>query len=126
MKHLPIVLIVDDNYATQKLTGTILKKAGYSIDIAQNGIEALSALSQKRYHIILMDCNMPQMNGIEATKKIRQEPSYADIIIIGTTPAYKSIDKEQCLSIGMNDFLPKPISKESLTQCIAHWAQTIA
>jgi len=115
------ILIADDNFATQKLISLILRKNGYSIDTAINGIDVLSKLSQKTFDLILMDCNMPQMNGIETTQKIRAESAFKDIIIIAMTPLIKNINREICCGYGMDDYLPKPITKESLLECMKAW-----
>ncbi|MGL1902813.1 MAG: response regulator [Fibrobacterales bacterium] len=116
------ILIADDNYATQKLLSTILSKQGHTIVAASNGIEVLTQLSQQRFHLIIMDCNMPQMNGIEATQKIRVEMGNTETIIVGSSSHTKNIDIQSCHKMGMNDFIAKPITREALLLCIKKWA----
>ncbi|MGL1936405.1 MAG: response regulator [Fibrobacterales bacterium] len=116
------ILIADDNYATQKLLCTILSKEGYTVLGASNGIEVLTQLSQQNIHLIIMDCNMPQMNGLEATQKIRSDMANTETIIVGSTSHTKNIDLETCHKMGMDDFIEKPVTREALLLCIKKWA----
>ena len=116
------ILLAEDNKINQKLALTILGKLGYSVDLAENGMEAVSAASRARYCLILMDMQMPEMDGIEATRRIRQSGGpNANIPIIALTANAMKSDKEACRAAGMNDFLSKPFSRDALVACILPW-----
>lgn len=116
------ILIVEDNQVNLMLATTILKKAGHRIDGASNGLEALSALRNRSYDLILMDMMMPEMDGLEATRAIRKltGPRAETPIIAMTANAMKG-DREKCLQAGMNDYLSKPIDRAKLFEKIEHW-----
>ena len=116
------ILLVEDNRINQKLATVMLSKLGYSVDLAENGAEAVAAAEKKQYMIILMDMQMPVMGGIEATEKIRSVdgPNIRTPIIALTANAMES-DSDACHAAGMNDFLTKPINRDRLAACITHW-----
>ncbi len=114
------ILYAEDNVVNQKLMALMLEKFGLKLDIANNGEEALQMAMKKYYNIILMDIQMPVMDGIEATKRI-VENSDARPIIIATTANIASIDKRRCFEVGMNDFLSKPIHQDDLKLAILKW-----
>ena len=116
------VLVVEDNQINLMLATTILKKAGHRADGASNGLEALSSIRSRPYDLILMDMMMPEMDGLDATRAIRQltGPS-AEIPIIAMTANAMKGDREKCLQAGMNDYLSKPIDKAKLFEKIDHW-----
>jgi CheY-like chemotaxis protein len=109
------ILLVDDNAVNLKVTSLMLKKLGYQADIATNGIEAIEAFEDQSYDIVLMDIQMPKMNGIEATKIIRQRWHQNSKIIIVT--AYTNYH-EACIDAGADDFLIKPFRIEDLRETI--------
>ncbi|MFA8449403.1 MAG: response regulator [Bacteroidales bacterium] len=115
------ILLVEDNLLNQKLVITILKKAEYSFDIAQNGLEAVKKASQKRYRMILMDIQMPHMDGLQATRHIRK---YECINGINPTPIYavtaytEDYDVERFFEAGINDFIRKPFTFRQLIDFI--------
>jgi len=114
------ILVVEDNQVNQLLATVLLGKAGHRIDIAANGLEALDAVGSRPYDLILMDVQMPEMDGIEATKRIRAmagAPSTIPIIAM-TANAMKG-DRERLLAVGMNDYVSKPIDKGQLFLAIA-------
>lgn len=117
------ILVVEDNSINQKVAKSMLEKAGYSVMIASNGEEALFQLLLTDYDLILMDCQMPVMDGFEATKAIRQmsvaEKNKTPIVAI-TANAMKG-DEEKCLRAGMNDYLSKPIQNEILLRKVQKW-----
>jgi two-component system, sensor histidine kinase and response regulator len=118
----PRLLVVDDTAVNQTLAVRHLERLGYGVDVASNGQEALDAHRIHRYQIILMDCQMPVMDGYIATQKIREmegEGTHATIIAM-TAHALDS-DREYCLSVGMDDHLPKPIRRESLKVTLEKW-----
>ncbi|MEC3875108.1 response regulator [Chryseobacterium salviniae] len=112
------VLLVDDNPVNMVLNNRIMKFLAPDAHLVEtvNGLEALEECRKKHFSIILMDVQMPVMNGIEATKEIRLLPDYADVPIIGVTAGNVLGEKEKCLEAGMTDFLPKPIRQDDLLE----------
>lgn len=102
------ILIAEDNLINQKLIERILHKLGYLTDTASDGIQVLDFLVKKDYNVILMDVQMPEMNGLETTHAIRQM-AIAQPYIIAMTANAMSKDREDCLKIGMNDYIAKPM-----------------
>ncbi len=92
----------------------MLKKLGYSADVAGNGLEALEALEQRHYDVILMDIQMPEMDGIEATKRIRKIWISRNIKIIAITAHAFEHTREECLAAGMDNYITKPVTTEDL------------
>ena len=110
------VLLVEDNAVNQMLAMAILKKAGHRVDLATDGIEAVEAASQNLYDVVLMDIQMPNMDGLEATRRIRSmdDQKLANVYIVAITANALLGDRETCLAAGMNDYLPKPIDQKRL------------
>jgi len=109
------ILLAEDDLASQILVLKMLKKLGHCADLARNGSEALAALGLRYYDVVLMDIQMPEMDGIEATRLIRERwPQVPKIIFITTCIFYK----DTCLSVGGDDFLIKPVRIEDLHQAI--------
>jgi CheY-like chemotaxis protein len=115
------ILLADDNPVNQKLAERVLAKLGYQSDKAVNGQEAFDVHCQKNYDIILMDVQMPIMDGLEATKLIRTRKGAQPIIIAMTANAMQG-DREQCLQAGMDDYISKPIKLEELVDMLEKWA----
>ena len=116
------VLLAEDNPANQMVAKTILEKAGLTVDVVGNGLEALDAVKLRLYDLILMDVGMPEMDGIEATKAIRQlDPTSARVPIIAMTAHVMSGDRESLLDQGMDDYLSKPSSKLEMLGMIHKW-----
>ena len=118
------ILVAEDNLINQRVAIAILKKMGYSVDIARNGAEAIKALQLKDYKLVFMDIQMPEMDGLEATRKIRSSTSDAfnpDIIIIAMTAHALKEDREKCLAAGMNDYISKPLSPDDLSRLLQRW-----
>ncbi|TCO10962.1 response regulator [Natronoflexus pectinivorans] len=113
MKNLSL-LLVEDNILNQKLIFLNLTKFGFSIDVANNGLEAVDKVNQHRYDLILMDLMMPVMDGFEATIKIREMEEIKGIHtpIIGLTANTFDADREKCMSIGMDEYMSKPFDIE--------------
>jgi signal transduction histidine kinase/DNA-binding response OmpR family regulator len=118
-KHPMDVLVAEDNMINQKLILRILNKLGYEADLAQNGIEAVAMMNDKLYDLILMDVQMPQMSGLEATKIIRSSNIAKQPLIVAITANAMREDKEACLDAGMNDYLSKPINIDALLLVLA-------
>jgi PAS domain S-box-containing protein len=112
------ILLAEDNISSQKVALTMLKKLGYRADVVANGIEALQSLERQHYDLVLMDLKMPEMDGLEATRIIRQRwPDNGPKIIAITAYALEG-DRERCLEAGMNDYIAKPIQKEDLARAL--------
>ncbi|BDA68468.1 hypothetical protein CAL7716_026340 [Calothrix sp. PCC 7716] len=124
------ILLTEDNVVNQKVALKILESLGYQADVAANGQEALNLLEKIPYDLILMDCQMPVLDGMDATKEIHrwQESKFINhrrpIIIAMTANAMKE-DKQMCLDAGMDDYLSKPVSKEKLAVALKHWENLI-
>ncbi len=117
------ILLVDDSKVIQKLTEFQLKALGYTVDIAENGYQALQALKQNSYGLILMDCLMPEMDGYQTTKEIRRNEvtTQTHIPIIALTGHELVADRDKCLAIGMDSYLSKPIEIGTLVQTLRYW-----
>ena len=103
--------------------GMLLDKIGYSADIVANGLEALDAYERQKYDIILMDVQMPEMDGLDATKALRKRTgSSNEPVIIAVTANAIEGDKENCLAAGMNDYLSKPVTLSTLEKCLTKWS----
>jgi PAS domain S-box-containing protein len=117
------ILLVDDNEINQQVTLGILDTMGYQSDIANNGLEALDALNQKSYDLIFMDCQMPEMDGYTATRKIRSSNKpYSKIPIIAMTANAMKGDKEKCLAAGMSDYISKPVDPDIIKNKLHQWS----
>jgi two-component system sensor histidine kinase/response regulator len=119
------ILVAEDNPMNQKLVVILLKKAGYSVDAVENGRRAIQSLKLKAYDLILMDVQMPEMKGFEATQLIREmegEAKHTPIIAM-TAHAMKG-DRERCLQAGMDDYISKPIEPQELFHAIDKWTKS--
>ncbi len=118
------ILVAEDNPVNQKVAQAMLRKMGLRADVVANGQEAVNALQMIPYDLILMDCQMPEMDGFEATRCIRQEESKAlnpHIPIIAMTAATMQGDREKCIQAGMSDFIAKPVQQRELAEMLARW-----
>jgi signal transduction histidine kinase/ligand-binding sensor domain-containing protein/ActR/RegA family two-component response regulator len=119
-----LVLVVEDNNVNQLLAKVLLEKMGHRVEVAGNGREALTALESTAFDLVLMDIQMPVMDGLEATRRIRSSESTVldpDIPIIAMTAFAMKYDREKCLAAGMSDYLTKPVLPGELEKAIAHW-----
>jgi CheY-like chemotaxis protein len=118
------ILLAEDYLTNQQVALIILGKLGYQADAVLNGVEAVAALEHTNYDLVLMDCEMPKMNGFEATALIRSKSSkvrnHAVPIIALTANAFDQ-DREKCLDAGMNDYLTKPVRMEKLGMALDKW-----
>ncbi len=121
------ILIAEDNLVNQKLVTSILSKMGYKVRAVMNGREAYELVKTEHFDIILMDLQMPEMTGIEATVKIKQDIS-ADRqpLIIALTANAMIEDKENCLNAGMVDYMSKPINLNILHNVLIKWGNYIS
>jgi len=118
------VLLVEDNAVNQMVAKAMLRKLGHAVDIASEGPEALRMLSRSHYELVLMDCQMPGMDGFEATRLIREGSGGVlnpKIPIIALTANAMQGDREQCLDAGMDDYLTKPVEARLLAEAIGRW-----
>ena len=113
------ILLVEDILINQKVALGLMAGSGLDIDVANNGEEALQQFSKNKYDLILMDCQMPVMDGFEATKKIRETDS--DIPVIAVTANALSSDRKKCEQGGMNDYLAKPFNRQQLMDILCRW-----
>jgi CheY-like chemotaxis protein len=113
------ILLAEDNLVNQKVALRILSKQGYRADVAGNGREVLESIDRQPYDVILMDVNMPEMDGMTATRRIRSErpPDQTPYIVAVTANAMQG-DREQYLAAGMDDYISKPIRIEELTEAL--------
>jgi CheY-like chemotaxis protein len=118
------ILVAEDNPVNQKVAQAMLRKMGLRADVVADGQEAVNALQTVPYDLVLMDCQMPEMDGFEATLCVRQEGSKAlnpSIPIIAMTASTMQGDREKCIQAGMNDFIAKPVQIRELAEILARW-----
>lgn len=121
------ILVAEDNPVNQKVAQAMLKKMGLLADVVADGQEAVKALQTVPYDLVLMDCHMPEMDGFEATRAIRQEGANVlnrGIPIIAMTAAAMQGDREKCIQAGMNEFIAKPVQQKELAKMLARWLAT--
>ena len=114
------ILLAEDNAVNQLVAKNIVQKLGYQVDVVENGKEAVSALEQSRYDLLLLDVQMPEMDGFEVTSTIRNQkgskPDNSNIPILAMTAHALQGDRERCLESGMDDYISKPIDADMLRQ----------
>lgn len=120
------ILVVEDNVVNQKVAAKMLSKLGARVDIANDGRTALEALKATRYDIVFMDCFMPEMDGFETTRQIRLLEAQNDALdqplkIVAMTANARKEDKQKCVAAGMNDFVSKPVTLETMRAVLATW-----
>jgi two-component system, sensor histidine kinase and response regulator len=117
------ILLVEDNKMNQLVGSKVLSKLGYEFRIANNGIEAVSAIQEGSYAAVLMDCQMPEMDGYEATAEIRRiEGATRHTPIIAMTAAAMEGDREACIDAGMDDYITKPVREAAVASVLEQWA----
>ena len=121
-KHILRLLVVEDNRVNQKVAATMLEKLGYCVDVVANGHEAVEVLARIHYALVFMDCQMPEMDGFEATRVIRQHrQEWGHIPIIAMTANALAEDRARCLASGMDDYISKPVQMKDLSAMIRRW-----
>jgi CheY-like chemotaxis protein len=118
------VLVVEDNAINQKVAQGLLKKFGVQVDLAANGEEAVNSLENLPFDLVFMDCQMPVMDGYDATRQIRLPESKVlnrNIPIIAMTANSMQGDREKCLSVGMDDFISKPVNPMKVEEALKRW-----
>ena len=118
-RHPLRILLAEDNVVNQKLAMRLLSQMGYRADLASNGVEAIESIQRQTYDVVLMDVQMPEMDGLEAARAItaRWQPSRRPRIVAMTANAMQG-DREECLAAGMDDYLTKPIRVDALVQAL--------
>jgi len=127
------LLLADDNVVNQKVALRLFEQMGYRIDIASDGVEAIEALERQHYDIVFMDVQMPEMNGLEATQRIREREqvlatgtaSRGRTVIIAMTASAMIGDREKCLKAGMDDYLSKPVRPEAVQKALELWGPVV-
>jgi CheY-like chemotaxis protein len=122
------ILIVDDNHANQRVTELVLDRLGYTSDVASNGLQAIETLERHSYDVVFMDMQMPVLDGLDTTRRIRDRwPATQGPWIIGISGYASEQDRRKCLAAGMNDYLAKPVTfpqyTEALTRAAAQYKQ---
>ena len=119
------VLVVEDHPVNQTIIRAMLTRMGCDIDMADNGVQALSAFETNTYDLVLMDCQMPEMDGFDTTRAIRERealnPTMGRVPVIALTALAMLGDAERCLDAGMDDYLTKPIQIEQLSAKMQRW-----
>jgi CheY-like chemotaxis protein len=116
----PRILMAEDNMINQRVGKLILERAGFAIDLAADGMETLEAHKKQPYDLILMDCQMPVMDGFEASREIRRLSLPQPAIVAVTANALVG-ERERCLNAGMDDYLSKPFQAEQLVAVVTKW-----
>jgi len=118
----PALLLAEDNLVNQRVALAVLKKLGLEADVAAHGREAVEAAQARRYDLILMDCQMPELDGYQATQAIREaEAPEGRAVILAMTANAMEGDRERCLAAGMDDYLPKPVTLDALREALGRW-----
>jgi CheY-like chemotaxis protein len=117
--------VVEDNATNLKVAVRMIERLGYRADVAATGSEAVAMLGQADYDAVLMDCQMPEMDGYEATRQVRRnERGGRRVPIIAMTAAALSGDRERCLAAGMDDYISKPVKLHVVAAVLARWLAT--
>ncbi|MFH1845833.1 MAG: two-component regulator propeller domain-containing protein [bacterium] len=118
------ILLVEDNPFNQVVARHMLERLGCRLELAGNGLDAVEMAKQHEYDVVLMDCQMPELDGYEATRRIRrQESGGKRVPIVAMTALAMTGDRERCLAAGMDDYLTKPVSREELARLLVKWGQ---
>jgi two-component system sensor histidine kinase/response regulator len=116
------ILLADDNEVNQQVALGLLERYGHQVDVVANGVEAVAAVERVVYDLVLMDCQMPEMDGFRATQEIRRRrDGRPRLPIVAMTAGAMQGDRERCLAAGMDDYVPKPINREKLDQLFRRW-----
>ena len=115
------MLLAEDDPVNRMIARVLLEDRGQRVDVAEDGEQAVALAATTPYALILMDMQMPRMDGLEATRRIRQLPAHRGTPIVAITANAFDQDRQACLDAGMDDFVPKPIVPERLDEVVARW-----
>jgi len=119
------ILLVEDNPINQMVAQKMLEKVGLKPKLANNGVEAVQLLNEQTFDLVLMDCQMPEMDGFDATREIRKLAIKAtdqnSIPVVAMTANVMSGDRERCLEVGMDDYIGKPVQRDHLESVLRKW-----
>jgi PAS domain S-box-containing protein len=115
------ILLAEDNAINQRLATVMLQRAGYAVQAVDDGREAIEALEEDHFDLVLMDVQMPEMDGFQATKAIRERPEWQDLPVIAMTAHAMKGDREKCLEAEMDDYISKPIQRDELFRALEKW-----
>jgi CheY-like chemotaxis protein len=115
------ILLAEDEPINQEVSRGLLEDVGLVVDLAEDGVQALELAKQNRYVLILMDMQMPHLNGVDATRAIRALPGYANTPILAMTANAFDEDRQVCIEAGMNDHIAKPVDPERLFETLLKW-----
>ena len=116
------ILLAEDNKVNQQVAIHLIKRLGFQVEAVDNGRDAVTAVQEKNFDLVLMDCQMPQLDGFGATREIRRmAPPECDVTIIALTAGAMEGDREQCLVAGMDDYITKPIDHRVLNDTLKRW-----
>lgn len=119
------VLVAEDNAVNQRIAQRMLEKLGCRVDVAKDGVEALALWQQHRHTVIFMDCQMPQMDGYEATAELRRLQTNGErTTIVALTANSSEEDRRKCLAAGMDDYLSKPVGLDYFLAALQRWAKS--
>lgn len=118
-----LVMVVDDSVTVRKVTSRLLERHGMSVLTAKDGVDAMALLAEHRPDVLLLDIEMPRMDGFEVATRIRQDQRLKDLPIIMITSRSGHKHRDRAMAIGVNEYLGKPYQESLLLQSIAHWSQ---
>ena len=116
------ILLAEDHQINQRVAISLIEKRGYPVDVVSNGLQALDAMHRKKYALVFMDCQMPEMDGLAATRELRRREAEGHrTVVIAMTADAGADDRERCLSVGMDDYISKPLRQEELDRVMERW-----